>query len=126
MTDLAPDPDAPSAPAPAVVVGAVDGDEGLKPGKGSKAGPSASGGGGGVEGGDDEDSGDEAAPDYRLIASLARKGASRGGGANAPMSIPKRGEKDFEPTGFVAQSRALEASRSAMFDVISTERKTGR
>jgi len=74
------------------------------------------------------DSGDEAAPDYSLISSLAAKAHQRGlSSTNATEEIstpyiPKRGEKDFEPTGFEAQARALEKSRKAMFDVIQCER----
>jgi tRNA-splicing endonuclease subunit Sen54 len=74
------------------------------------------------------DSGDEATPDYSLISSLAAKAQQRGLSSDvaneetmAPF-IPKRGEKDFEPTGFEAQARALEKSRKAMFDVIRCER----
>jgi tRNA-splicing endonuclease subunit Sen54 len=72
------------------------------------------------------DSGDEAAPDYSLISSLAAKAQLRGLGSAEEVTIapfiPKRGEKDFEPTGFEAQARALEKSRKAMFDVIRCER----
>lgn len=79
---------------------------------------------------DASDSGDEAAPDYGLISSLAAKAHQQRGtgseetGLAAPF-IPKRGEKDFEPTGFEAQARALEKSRKAMFDVIRCERMVG-
>ncbi|UZJ57117.1 hypothetical protein CBS101457_006437 [Exobasidium rhododendri] len=73
------------------------------------------------------DSGDEAAPDYSLISSLAAKAQERSilsttGEVEITPFIPKRGEKDFEPTGFEAQERALEKSRKAMFDVIRCER----
>jgi tRNA-splicing endonuclease subunit Sen54 len=79
------------------------------------------------------DSGDEAAPDYSLISSLAAKAQQRGlssGTSNSTEDtltpfIPKRGEKDFEPTGFEAQAKALEKSRKAMLDVIRCERLIG-
>lgn len=138
MTDVGTDSEARSVPAVAEArdapVDLEDEEAGLRAGgRGNGAGPSkAAAAAAGGE--DEEDSGDEAAPDYRLIASLARKNGAGGGAvdpssgaaASAPLSIPKRGEKDFEPTGFVAQSAALEASRTAMFEVISTERRTGR
>lgn len=81
-------------------------------------------------GGDHEDSGDEEAPDYTQLTALATKSQKSGllsSSASAPEDmvapfIPKRGEKDFEPTGFEAQARVLEKSRKAMFDVIKCER----
>jgi tRNA-splicing endonuclease subunit Sen54 len=86
-----------------------------------------------VEGQNDasSDSGDEDAPDYSQLSYLAAKALQQGAAAIqvtdetfAPF-IPKRGEKDFEPTGFEAQARALEKSRKAMFDVIRCERLVG-
>jgi tRNA-splicing endonuclease subunit Sen54 len=73
------------------------------------------------------DSGDEDAPDYSQLSSLAAKALQQGAASqsmeeNIAPFIPKRGEKDFEPTGFEAQARALEKSRKAMFDVIRCER----
>lgn len=85
------------------------------------------------------DSEDDAAPDYGPLAALAKKANAARHGFEAPVEsskdssgekkgaaatpfIPKRGEKDFEPTGFAGQNKALEASRKAMFDVIKCER----
>lgn len=73
------------------------------------------------------DSGDEATPDYSQISTLAAKALQQRENHTAidetiAPFIPKRGEKDFEPTGFEAQARALEKSRKAMFDVIRCER----
>jgi tRNA-splicing endonuclease subunit Sen54 len=39
--------------------------------------------------------------------------------------IPKRGEKDFEPTGFGGQAKLLERSRQAMYQAVSGERTVG-
>lgn len=101
MEEIGPEPDAPNADSLRASAGKID---------------------------NASDSGDEAAPDYSLITNLAAKAHQRGSGVTtstedviAPF-IPKRGEKDFEPTGFEAQTRALEKSRKAMFDVIRCER----
>lgn len=78
--------------------------------------------------GQGSDSEDEAAPDFGQLAGLASRAIARQGiSANEDTNpgsvfIPKRGEKDFEPTGFAGQSRALENSRKAMFEVISCQR----
>ncbi|WFD48045.1 tRNA-splicing endonuclease subunit sen54 [Malassezia furfur] len=61
---------------------------------------------------------EEDMPDYRVLAALAQRHKP---GAEAPV-IPKRGEKDFEPTGFGGQSKALALSRDALFSAIRTER----
>jgi tRNA-splicing endonuclease subunit Sen54 len=82
---------------------------------------------------DGSDSEDDAAPDYSALAALANRmqggrnaiadqSSGESSGKSGTPFIPKRGEKDFEPTGFAAQHKALEASRKAMFDVISCER----
>ncbi|WFD01346.1 tRNA-splicing endonuclease subunit sen54 [Malassezia obtusa] len=66
----------------------------------------------------EESDGEEDMPDYRVLAALAQRHKP---GAEAPV-IPKRGEKDFEPTGFGGQSKALALSRDALFSAIRTER----
>lgn len=66
----------------------------------------------------DESDGEEDMPDYRVLAALAQRHKP---GVEAP-TIPKRGEKDFEPTGFGGQSKALALSRDALFAAIRTER----
>lgn len=71
-----------------------------------------------------DDSDDEVA-DFRMLLPqlLAER---KGGNVNHPGSLPKRGEKDFEPTGFKGQERKLDESRRAMEMVISQQRRTGR
>ncbi|PWN49774.1 hypothetical protein IE53DRAFT_411384 [Violaceomyces palustris] len=66
--------------------------------------------------GSDSEAEDEM-PDYLRIASLTSKSSS------TSTFIPKRGEKDFEPTGFGGQSKLLQRSREAMFSAISGERR---
>lgn len=72
-----------------------------------------------------DDSGDEdEAPDYlRLLSTLDPR--SRSSTSSAGIVIPKRGEKDFEPTGFGGQSKLLERSRQAMFTAVSGQRSIG-
>ncbi|WFC98821.1 tRNA-splicing endonuclease subunit sen54 [Malassezia yamatoensis] len=66
-----------------------------------------------------EDSdGEEDMPDYRVLAALTQRHKP---GAEAPV-IPKRGEKDFEPTGFGGQTKALSLSRDALFSALRTDR----
>ncbi|KAF3936125.1 hypothetical protein ABW19_dt0200216 [Dactylella cylindrospora] len=56
--------------------------------------------------------------DFRFLAAITKKGDG---------SIPKRGEKDFEPDGTNLQSNALEDSRAAMFKALSVDRShTGK
>lgn len=70
--------------------------------------------------GDDSDNEDEV-PDYlRLLSSLQPRSKSSSG-----IVIPKRGEKDFEPTGFGGQSKLLERSRQAMYQAVSGSRTVG-
>lgn len=67
---------------------------------------------------------DEDMPDYSVLASLSSKHLASNsvpGDTPAP-SIPKRGEKDFEPTGFGGQTKGLERSRNALFTTISLPR----
>ncbi|OBT65586.1 hypothetical protein VE03_05571 [Pseudogymnoascus sp. 23342-1-I1] len=54
--------------------------------------------------------------DYRFIASLS---------ANGKSTIPKRGEKDFEPHGTKHQESVLDASRQAMHDALDYTRSHG-
>lgn len=74
-------------------------------------------------------------PDYSILASLVKKSkqqslegatAASGIGMSANPHIPKRGEKDFEPTGVAGQNKALEKSRTAMLEAISGERRVNR
>lgn len=81
------------------------------------------------EGGAPSDDSDDEVADFRnlLPQLLADKGASAGSDNGIQsISIPKRGEKDFEPTGFRGQERKLEESRRAMEMVISQSRRCGR
>jgi len=67
---------------------------------------------------------EEDMPDYRVLSALSSKHLTTAGmstDASAP-SIPKRGEKDFEPTGFGGQTKVLEQSRHALFTTISLPR----
>ncbi|PWY96953.1 hypothetical protein BCV70DRAFT_203296 [Testicularia cyperi] len=84
---------------------------------GRAVGASASEAGG--AGGGDSDDGEEEAPDYLRLLSMTSKSTS---GSNI---IPKRGEKDFEPTGFGGQAKLLERSRQAMYQAVSGERRIG-
>ncbi|KAJ9475275.1 tRNA-splicing endonuclease subunit SEN54 [Pseudozyma hubeiensis] len=71
---------------------------------------------------EDSDNEDEA-PDYlRLLSTLNSKSKTS---STSGIVIPKRGEKDFEPTGFGGQSKLLDRSREAMFQAVSGERKVG-
>ncbi len=77
------------------------------------------------QGGEDSDGEDEA-PDYlRLMSTLNSKSKSSSAASSSGIVIPKRGEKDFEPTGFGGQSKLLERSREAMFQAVSGERRVG-
>ncbi|KAF7923953.1 hypothetical protein BELL_0195g00020 [Botrytis elliptica] len=60
---------------------------------------------------DDNEEGDET-QDFRLLASLSSKTGS----------LPKRGEKDFEPHGTQQQDGVLAASRQAMHDALDYTR----
>lgn len=76
-----------------------------------------------------DDSDDEVADFRNLLPQLiadrdASKKSSGLEGAAANISIPKRGEKDFEPTGFKGQEKKLEESRRAMEMVIGQKRRT--
>ncbi|WFD35828.1 tRNA-splicing endonuclease subunit sen54 [Malassezia cuniculi] len=64
---------------------------------------------------DDEDE----MPDYRVLSAMTKRHTA---GSEATPSIPKRGEKDFEPTGFGGQAKLLDQSRAALFGAISLER----
>jgi tRNA-splicing endonuclease subunit Sen54 len=82
--------------------------------------PTSGGAGGAGGAGDDSDNEDEV-PDYlRLLSSLQPRSKSSSG-----IVIPKRGEKDFEPTGFGGQSKLLERSRQAMYQAVSGSRTVG-
>ncbi|KAG7664101.1 SEN54 [[Candida] subhashii] len=47
---------------------------------------------------------------------------SKSGSSAATTAIPKRGEKEFEPDGTIIQSTALQESRRAMYDALSSVR----
>ena len=69
---------------------------------------------------------EEDMPDYGVLSKIAqRRPHADAGDAPAP-AIPKRGEKDFEPTGFGGQAKLLDKSRSALFSAISTQRAHSR
>lgn len=75
-----------------------------------------------------DDSDDEVA-DFRMLLPqlIAEKNKNGSGSAGVSGgSIPKRGEKDFEPTGFRGQEKKLEESRRAMEMVIGQERRATR
>ncbi|WFD32408.1 tRNA-splicing endonuclease subunit sen54 [Malassezia sp. CBS 17886] len=67
---------------------------------------------------------EEDMPDYQALAALYEKRAAQGPGVerDAGPAIPKRGEKDFEPTGFGGQARVLERSRDALLTTIAMQR----
>ena len=67
-------------------------------------------------GSDDEE---DEVPDYFHLAALLTKA---GKSSASDAALPKRGEKDFEPTGFTGQNRALERSRQIMFEAVSGTR----
>ncbi|KDN52834.1 hypothetical protein K437DRAFT_242961 [Tilletiaria anomala UBC 951] len=70
---------------------------------------------------DESDDGEDEMPDYSSLATLLAK--SKGPGSSSlDAFIPKRGEKDFEPTGFTGQTRALQQSRQTMYQAISGQR----
>lgn len=76
-----------------------------------------------------DDSDDEVADFRALLPQLLKEKNGRTGGnpsssSHSTGAIPKRGEKDFEPTGFKGQEKKLQESRQAMEMVISQERRT--
>ncbi|KAK0564396.1 tRNA-splicing endonuclease subunit sen54 [Tilletia horrida] len=119
---------------------------------GARPGGGGGGGGGNRDGGGSDSEDDDAAPDYRLLGKLLggqQQQQQQGQGSSSSSAtarhqalpdgfsvastekskfgpgqgiIPKRGEKDFEPTGFRGQRNALEDSRAAMFAAIGSER----
>lgn len=98
------------------------------------AGRSAPGASQGVQAPNEEDEEDDM-PDYSTLEALldaragkasgaSGKSASGSGGKDeeAAAFLPKRGEKDFEPTGFAGQAKALARSRATMYRAISGQR----
>ncbi|SJX65320.1 uncharacterized protein SRS1_15590 [Sporisorium reilianum f. sp. reilianum] len=74
----------------------------------------------------DDSDGEDEAPDYlRLLSTLNPKSKAASAATAGDIVIPKRGEKDFEPTGFGGQAKLLERSREAMFHAVSGERRVG-
>ena len=75
----------------------------------------------------------EETQDFRFLSSLIPTSTTTRRGAFASASIPdaatttipKRGEKDFEPNPTRSQQAALRASRQAMHDALSAERVHG-
>ncbi|KAN0063993.1 tRNA-splicing endonuclease subunit sen54 [Thecaphora frezii] len=84
--------------------------------------------GGGAAAGADDSEGEDEMPDYLRLAALTSgknaKAKPKGGASSDAVVIPKRGEKDFEPTGFGGQAKLLERSREAMIAAISGQRRT--
>jgi tRNA-splicing endonuclease subunit Sen54 len=66
---------------------------------------------------------DDVQPDYRFLKStrcaFLVQGAIIVNNTRSATSLPKRGEKDFEPDGTSKQQLTLDASRQALFDAIS-------
>lgn len=91
----------------------------------ASAGGEGGAGGEGIGGAASDDSDDEVADFRNLLPQLIaqRKDANAVGLGHG--SLPKRGEKDFEPTGFRGQEKKLEESRRAMQMVIGQERRIG-
>ncbi|CAO1620900.1 unnamed protein product [Sympodiomycopsis kandeliae] len=69
-----------------------------------------------------DDSEDEVADFRMLLPQLLSDNKSK---SQSTGSLPKRGEKDFEPTGFKGQEKKLQESRKAMEMVIGQQRRTG-
>lgn len=70
---------------------------------------------------------EEDMPDYSVLSALSKRLLNAGLQADTPTpSIPKRGEKDFEPTGFGGQAKVLEQSREALFSTVSLPRLHSR
>lgn len=70
---------------------------------------------------------EEDMPDYRVLSTLSQRHIAGSTSTDtATPFIPKRGEKDFEPTGFGGQSKILEQSRAALFTAISLPRAHSR
>lgn len=75
--------------------------------------------------GDSDD--EEDMPDYSVLSALSKRHLSAGLPTDVPApSIPKRGEKDFEPTGFGGQAKVLDQSREALFSTVSLPRAHSR
>ena len=55
--------------------------------------------------------------DFRFLSALSIQSSTSP--ATAPQSLPRRGEKDFEPHGTESQSSTLVASRDAMHEALS-------
>ncbi|TIC68600.1 hypothetical protein E3Q03_01566 [Wallemia mellicola] len=66
---------------------------------------------------DDNDSAEDEVPDYRQLASFTNRKSKE-------TYIPRRGEKEFEPTGLKIQQKALDESREAMFSAIDGVRQS--
>ena len=73
----------------------------------------------GDEGGHSDNEEDDM-PDYTSLAALLIK--QNQGKSTVEAFIPKRGEKDFEPTGFTGQSKAVQRSRAIMYQALSGRR----
>lgn len=70
---------------------------------------------------ENEDACEEEAPDWRLLSNYAKTLGAQKTTGNVEPFIPRRGEKDFEPTEAMAnaQAKALTESRQALFAALS-------
>ncbi|TIB00294.1 hypothetical protein E3P89_01611 [Wallemia ichthyophaga] len=66
---------------------------------------------------DENDSAEDEVPDYRQLASFTNRKSKE-------TYIPRRGEKEFEPSGLKIQQKALDESRDAMFNAIDGVRQS--
>lgn len=66
---------------------------------------------------DENDSAEDEVPDYRQLASFTNRKSKE-------TYIPRRGEKEFEPSGLKIQQKALDESREAMFSAIDGVRQS--
>ncbi|OAV91533.1 hypothetical protein PTTG_04073 [Puccinia triticina 1-1 BBBD Race 1] len=70
---------------------------------------------------EEEDAVEEEAPDWRMLLKYTKSLGAQTAAGNADPFIPRRGEKDFEPTEALAptQLKALQESRQALFTALS-------
>ncbi|EFP81648.2 uncharacterized protein PGTG_07897 [Puccinia graminis f. sp. tritici CRL 75-36-700-3] len=70
---------------------------------------------------EEEDAVEEEAPDWRMLLKYTKSLGAQSVGGNQEPFIPRRGEKDFEPTEALAptQTKALQESRQALFTALS-------
>ncbi|PLW14497.1 hypothetical protein PCANC_15129 [Puccinia coronata f. sp. avenae] len=70
---------------------------------------------------EEEDAVEEEAPDWRMLLKYTKSLGAQTAAGNSEPFIPRRGEKDFEPTEALAptQLKALQESRQALFTALS-------